>query len=72
MHWIAAPEKDSASSSLEKRLWNAADQFRAKRRIKILESMARALYRDWFVHLRFPGHENYPMVPSPLGEIPEG
>jgi hypothetical protein len=42
------------------------------RRIKILESMARALYREWFVHFRFPGHENHPRVTSPLGEIPQG
>ncbi len=25
------------------------------RRIRILEAMARALYREWFVHFRFPG-----------------
>lgn len=44
----------------------------SQRRIKILEAMARALYREWFVHFRFPGHENHPRVPSPLGEIPQG
>ena len=44
----------------------------SQRRIKILESMARALYREWFVHFRFPGHENHPRVASPLGEIPKG
>jgi type I restriction enzyme S subunit len=44
----------------------------SQRRIKILESMSRALYREWFVHFRFPGHENRPRVASPLGEIPEG
>jgi type I restriction enzyme S subunit len=44
----------------------------SQRRIKILESMARALYREWFVHFRFPGHENHPRVASPLGEIPAG
>jgi type I restriction enzyme S subunit len=44
----------------------------SQRRIKILESMARALYREWFVHFRFPGHENHPCVASPLGEIPQG
>ena len=44
----------------------------SQRRIKILESMARALYREWFVHFRFPGHENHPRAASPLGEIPEG
>jgi type I restriction enzyme S subunit len=43
-----------------------------QRRIKILESMARALYREWFVHFRFPGHEKHTRVTSPLGEIPKG
>ncbi len=43
-----------------------------QRRIRILEEMARSLYREWFVHLRFPGHENHPRVPSSLGEIPQG
>ena len=44
----------------------------SQRRITILESMARSLYREWFVHFRFPGHENYPRVASALGEIPQG
>jgi len=44
----------------------------SQRRIKILESVARALYREWFVHFRFPGHESVPRVPSALGEIPQG
>ncbi len=44
----------------------------SQRRIKILEAMARALYREWFVHFRFPGHEAVPLVTTPLGEIPEG
>jgi len=44
----------------------------SQRRIKILEAMARALYREWFVHFRFPGHESTPRIPSPLGEIPQG
>lgn len=43
-----------------------------QRRIKLLESMARALYCEWFIHFRFPGHESVPRVPSPLGEIPKG
>jgi type I restriction enzyme S subunit len=41
-------------------------------RIKILETMARNLYREWFVHFRFPGHEKVRRVASPLGEILEG
>jgi type I restriction enzyme S subunit len=44
----------------------------SQRRIKILESMARGLYREWFIHFRFPGHESVPRVPSPMGEIPKG
>jgi len=43
-----------------------------QRRIKILEEMARSLYREWFVNFRFPGHESVRMVPSPLGDIPQG
>jgi len=55
----------------------------SQRRIRILETMARALYREWFVHFRFPrrraearvkadGHQNVKLVPSPLGPIPQG
>jgi type I restriction enzyme S subunit len=43
-----------------------------QKRIKILETMARALYREWFVNFRYPSHENHPLVPSPLGPIPQG
>ena len=42
------------------------------RRIKILEEMAQAIYREWFVNFRFPGHEKVRMVESELGLIPEG
>jgi type I restriction enzyme, S subunit len=44
----------------------------SQRRIRILEAMARALYREWFVHFRFPGHEKLPRVASPFGDIPQG
>ena len=43
-----------------------------QRRIRILEDMARGLYREWFVHFRFPGAESLPRVDSPLGPTPEG
>ena len=46
------------------------------RRIKILEEMAQLLYREWFVHFRFPGHERVKKngVPEgwetkPLGDL---
>jgi type I restriction enzyme S subunit len=42
------------------------------RRIKILEEMAQALYREWFVKFRFPGHERVKMVESEIGMVPEG
>jgi type I restriction enzyme S subunit len=43
-----------------------------QRRIRILEDMARSLYREWFVHFRYPGHESVSLVDSPLGHIPQG
>ena len=43
-----------------------------RRRVKVLEEMARAIYREWFVKFRYPGHEDVPMVDSALGLIPEG
>ncbi|YCM46320.1 restriction endonuclease subunit S [Verrucomicrobiaceae bacterium 227] len=42
------------------------------RRIKILEQMAQSLYREWFVHFRFPGHEAAKFKHSELGRIPKG
>lgn len=42
------------------------------RRIAIWEEMAQAIYREWFVNFRFPGHENVKLINSPLGKIPEG
>lgn len=43
-----------------------------RRRIQALEEMARAIYREWFVHFRYPGHESDAVVESPIGLIPEG
>ena len=37
MRWIAPPEKDTATATLEKRLWDAADQFRANSGLKAQE-----------------------------------
>ena len=34
--------------------------------------MAQAIYREWFVHFRYPGHEDDELVDSPLGPIPDG
>lgn len=37
MHWIAPSERDATANSLEKRLWDAADQFRANSGLKAQE-----------------------------------
>lgn len=39
-----------------------------RRRIALLEEAAQMLYREWFVHFRFPGHEHVKIVDG----IPEG
>ncbi len=33
-----------------------------RRRIQLLEQSARLLYREWFVYLRFPGHEHVRII----------
>ncbi|MCK7675744.1 restriction endonuclease subunit S [Corynebacterium pygosceleis] len=43
-----------------------------RRRVEVLEEMARSIYREWFVKFRYPGHEEVPMVDSALGPIPKG
>ncbi|GAB2485916.1 restriction endonuclease subunit S [Luteococcus sediminum] len=43
-----------------------------RRRVAVLEEMARTIYREWFVKYRYPGHEDVPLVDSALGPIPEG
>jgi type I restriction enzyme, S subunit len=43
-----------------------------QRRIAILQEMARNLYREWFVHFRFPGHEQAAFRETELGRVPEG
>ena len=48
-----------------------------RRRIALLEESARLLYREWFVHLRYPGHspanDRQALLPGwrirPLGEV---
>lgn len=39
-----------------------------RRQIKLLEEAAQRLYREWFVELRFPGHESVKVVDG----VPEG
>jgi len=43
-----------------------------ERRVQILEGIARAVYREWFVRFRYPGHESVPVNDFASGTIPEG
>lgn len=43
-----------------------------RRRVAVLEEMARALFEEWFVRFRFPGHESVPIVDTPDGPLPQG
>ena len=63
--------------SLQRRIANILSAYdelmeNSQRRIRILDETTRALYREWFVHFRFPGYEKLPRVASPLGDIPKG
>ena len=40
----------------------------SQKQIKLLEEAAQRLYKEWFVDLRFPGHETTPIVDG----VPEG
>src|SRR2546430_12201080 len=50
MHWIAPTEKDTAADTLERRLWDAADQLRANSGLKSQEYSAPVL---GLIFLRF-------------------
>jgi type I restriction enzyme M protein len=50
MRWVAPSEKDIATATLEKRLWDAADQFRANSGLKSQEYSAPVL---GLIFLRF-------------------
>ncbi|MBE7324101.1 restriction endonuclease subunit S [Nocardioides sp. Y6] len=43
-----------------------------RRRVEVLEEMARAIYHEWFMKFHYPGHQGAPLVDSACGPIPEG
>lgn len=43
-----------------------------RRRVAVLEEMARGLFEEWFVRFRFPGHETVPILDTPDGPLPAG
>lgn len=43
-----------------------------RRRVAVLEAMARGLFEEWFVRFRFPGQEHKPLQDTPNSPLPEG
>lgn len=64
-----APERECIAASLR-----AFDDLieTNRRRIEVLEEMARTIYREWFVHFRYPSHESATFIDSASGKLPEG
>jgi type I restriction enzyme S subunit len=62
---LSRPEQDKIVSTL-----SAYDDLieNNRRRIQLLEESARLLYREWFVHFRFPEHEHVEVVDG----LPQG
>lgn len=42
-----------------------------RRRMAVLEEMARGLFEEWFVRFRFAGHESIAVVNTPDGRLPQ-
>ncbi len=68
MHWIAPSEKDDASGTLEKRLWDPADQFRANSGLKSQEYSAPVFGLIFlrFAEVRFVAQHAKLEPPSPV------
>ena len=68
MHWIAPSERDTATDTLEKRLWNAADQFRANSGLTAAQYSAPVLGLIFllFAEPRFAKRRAV-LLPSPAG-----
>ena len=69
MHWIAPSEKDTATDTLEKRLWAAADQFRANSGLSAAQYSQPVLGLIFlrFAEVRFARQRAQLESPSPLG-----
>ena len=68
MHWISPSEKDLANDVLEKRLWGAADQFRANSGLTAAQYSAPVLGLIFlrFAETRF-AKRHAELLPSPTG-----
>ncbi len=72
-HTLAAVELPMPKLAIQKRVVEVATAYddlmeNNRRRMALLEESARLLYREWFVHLRFPGHEHTRLING----VPQG
>lgn len=68
---IIIPKSKNTQDKIAKILSNYDDLIENNnKRIKILEEMAQKIYKEWFVHFKFPGHETATFKDSELGKIP--
>ncbi len=58
MRWVAPSEKDTANEVLEKRLWAAADQFRANSGLKAGQNSIR-INNQWRICFVWKGGDAY-------------
>jgi type I restriction enzyme M protein len=74
MHWVAPTEKDTANQVLEKRLWDAADQFRANSGLKAGQYSTPVLGLIFlrFAEARFAQRRSELSFPSPSGRGARG
>ncbi len=64
------PENQKQISSI---LSSFDDKIEVNNKIaKTLEEMAQAIFKEWFVHFKFPGYKKVEFVDSKLGKIPKG
>ena len=70
MKWIEIPLPTPSEQERLVEILSAYDDLieNNRRRIALLEEAARLLYREWFVHFRFPGHEHVKIIDG----LPEG
>ena len=76
-HVHEIPLKIPTNSEIQKQIAAVLSAFDDKIEInnkiaKTLEQMAQALFKEWFVHFRFPGYEKAEFVDNELGTIPKG
>lgn len=74
LHTVPVPSAPPAAQRAIADVLQTIDDLLAvdRRRVEVLEDLARTMYREWFVHLRFPGHEDATFVDSTAGPIPAG